>query len=176
MVKVVVVCRGVGGRDVPHWPGCVQNVFMQQDTFGVLGSERVSGSRRPLQGSLVSEDLSRVHLGPVSVPFGNRYSGREQYGGKSLMTIPQSDHNAAPLPWQTRNRPYCKFKGSRGVLPKLICWGSFISAPDVVHCIRLNVRLQKLARLLRVLILNESFGCRTCSLILFKCRMSYEAH
>lgn len=67
-------------------PTRVQNVFVQQATFGVYGSDRVSGSRldtgrRPLQGSLVSEDLSRVCLRPVSVPFGNRYIGREERRG-----------------------------------------------------------------------------------------------
>lgn len=38
------------------------------------------------------------------------------------------------LPWRSRNRPWSKFKGSEEVLPKFICWGSFISTPDAVHC------------------------------------------
>lgn len=37
-------------------------------------------------------------------------------------------------PWRSRNRPWSKFKGSEEVLPKFICWGSFISTPDAVHC------------------------------------------
>lgn len=91
---------------------------------------RLDTGRRPLQGSLVSEHPSRVRLWPASVPFGNRYIGRE--GPKP------DDHTTEwpqhrPLPWQTRNRPYSKFKGSRGVSPKFICCSSFISAPDVIH-------------------------------------------
>lgn len=78
--------QGVGGRDTTDDQPRVQNVFVQQATFGAYGSDRVSGSRldtgrRPLQGSLVSEDLSRVCLRPVSVPFGNRYIGREERRG-----------------------------------------------------------------------------------------------
>lgn len=38
------------------------------------------------------------------------------------------------LPWRSRNRPWSKFKGSEEVLPKFICWASFISTPDAVHC------------------------------------------
>lgn len=93
-----VQSQGTGGRDITKRPGCVQNVFMQKAIFRVLGSDRVSWSRldtgrRPLQGSLVSEDLSRVCLRPASVPFGNGYIGREERRGQSLMTKPQSDHN-----------------------------------------------------------------------------------
>lgn len=109
-------------------------------TFGVLGSERVPGSRldtgrRPLQGSLVSEDLSRVRLWPVSVPFGNRYIGREDGWGQSLMTIPQSDHNAALSPDRPETDLIASSKDPEGVSPKFICWSSFISTPDVVHCL-----------------------------------------
>lgn len=96
--------QGVGGAGTQaDGPACVQKVFMRQATFGACGSDRVSGSRldtgrRPLQGSLVSEGHSRVRPRPVSVPFGNRYIGGEERRGHSLMTIPQSDHNARALP------------------------------------------------------------------------------
>lgn len=50
------------------------------DPMGASGS-RLDTGRRPLQGSPVSEDLSRVRLRPVSVPFGNRYiCGAERRG------------------------------------------------------------------------------------------------
>lgn len=92
---------------------------MQQTTFGVLGSERVSGSRldtgtRPLQGSLISEDLSRVRLRPVSVPFGNRYICREEWRDQSLMTIPQSDHNTATSYDRPETDPIASSKDPKG--------------------------------------------------------------
>lgn len=126
--------QGIGGRDTTTRPGCVQNVFMQKATFGVLGSERVSGSRldtgrRPLQGSLVSEDPSRVRLRPPSVPFGNRYIGREERRGQSLMTIPQSDHNtAAPAPDRPETDPIASSKD-----PKRSCQSSFAGVHSSQH-------------------------------------------
>lgn len=125
--------QGVGGRDITDQPGCVQNVFMQQATFGVLGSERVCGSRldtgrRPLQGSLVSEDLSRVRLRPASVPFGNRYIGRDKQRGQSLMTIPQSDHNTAPSPDRPETDPIASSKD-----PKGSCQSSFAGVHSSQH-------------------------------------------
>ena len=97
------------------------------------GSERVSGSRldtgrRPLQGSLVSEDLSRVRLRPVSVPFGNRYIGREERRGQSLMTIPQSDHNTAPSPDRAETDPIASSKD-----PVRSCQSSFAGVHSSQH-------------------------------------------
>ncbi len=155
-------------------PGCVQNVFMEQATFGVLGSERVPGSRldtgrRPLQGSLVSEDLSRVRLRPVSVPFGNRYIGREERRGQSLMTIPQSDHNAAPSPDRPETDPIASSKDPVGS-----CQSSFAGVHSSQHLMwftascsvrhfSLKCKTSKVARLLRVLTQNESFCYNACS-------------
>lgn len=97
---VVVVVRGPRSRGQGRKRervACDQNVSVQKATFG--GPDGASGSRldtgrRPLQGSLVSEGHSRVRPRPVSVPLGNRHTGR---GGedRSAMTIPPSDHNAA---------------------------------------------------------------------------------
>lgn len=113
---VVVVCRGPRRRGQGH--NRVASLC-SKCLFGVCGSERVSGSRldtgrRPLQGSLVSEDLSRVRLRPVSVPFGNRYIGREERRGESLMTIPQSDHNAASSPDRPETDPIASSKDPKG--------------------------------------------------------------
>lgn len=127
---------------------------MQHATFRVLASERVSGSRldtgrRPLQGSLVSEDLSRVHLRPALVPFGNRYIGGEERRGQSLMTIPQSDHNTAPSPDRPETDPVASSKD-----PKGSCQSSFSGVHSSQHLMwftascfvkhfSLNARLQR---------------------------------
>lgn len=136
--EVVVVCRGPRRRGQGH-PDCVQNVFMQQATFGILGSERFSGSRldaggRPLQGSLVSENLSRERLRPVSVPFGNRYIGREDRKSQSLMTIPQSDHNTALSPDRPETDPIASSKDPEGSCQSSFAGVHSSPAPDVVHC------------------------------------------
>lgn len=121
-------------------PGPAQKVFMQQATFGVLGSEGVSGSRldtgrRPLQGSLVSEDPSRVRLRPVSVPFGNRYIGREEWRGQSLMTIPQSDHSTGLSLDRPETDPIASSKDPEGSCQSSFTGVHSSAAPDVVHCL-----------------------------------------
>lgn len=139
MVSVVeVVCAGPRHRGQGHnrptrlCPKCLH----AEGHIWSHGSERVSGSRldtgrRPLQGSLVSEDHSRVRLRSVSVPFGNRYIGREERRGQSLMTIPQSDHNTAPSPDRLETDPVASSKD-----PKRSCQSSFAGVHSSQHLMR----------------------------------------
>lgn len=118
------------------WSPWIWKGFWEQTGHRQTSTSRVSGYRAPQQGTskaCVSPIWKQIHW---------------QSGAEGLKP---DDHTTewpqhCTLPWQTRNRPYSKFKGSKGVLPKFICWSSFISAPDVVHCFLCqfqNARLQR---------------------------------
>lgn len=144
----------------PHLESLIWKVFWKQTGHMQTSTSRVSGFRGPQQGT------SKACLVPI---WKQIHWWREVKGPKP------DDHTTEwpkhrTLPWQSRNRPCGKFKGSKKVLPKFICWNSFISAPDVVHCVSFRkafpfkCETSKVARLLRF----ESIGNIACSQMLHK--------
>lgn len=106
------------------WSVWIWEGFWEQTGHRQTSTSRFSGFRGPQQGT------SQACVSPIwkQIHWQRGVEGRKP-----------DDHTTEwpqrrTLPWQTRNRPYSKFKGPKRVLPKFIWWSSFISAPDVVHC------------------------------------------
>lgn len=103
------------------------------DLKGFLGADWTQADVH-FKGLWFQRDLSGVRLRPVSVPFGNRYIGREERRGQSLMTIPQSDHNAVLSPDRPETDPIASSKDPEGSSQSSFTGVHSSPAPDVVHC------------------------------------------